>query len=731
MSKLHEISDTAALKKLKNYAKGTNKFAVHVGDFARKKAALYERFAADLRNLTLAADLDAEFNFKPQGTFLAATWDSVKNAADEEATCIEELAKDVASTASAYVKHFSTHRQTLKLVFQDMAECRDGISRLNAVCEKARMSNDACFRAKANAEQSPSGMMKKISDSAFIGKYFQKMTQDRAVATDEMTKRSHNDYIMQLAAANVQRRKYFDLDLPEQLDTVQLLQNQICGEVSQMLCGFSDILRESFMQRAEKQTEIAARAMEINADHDISFWIGQLDTTQSSEPEVIEYAPPMVDGKNIGLGSKVTTDGEEQEQLGQQMWALDAEISNLATKFKAKNKEALACEQMYEVYSQTPSFGPANEAFKQLYNAKRLCRNIQTTMQRNQAVISQLQIASVTPKQGDQTAEAAVSKLSTAPSIMSKLGGGSSGSAPSSAGSVSGLLSWTSRKKPANKSADRSSMVSEIDDVEDWDDDNDFGMYDANAITAVPPTVPEGETSAGGFSAVALYDYAPQNEDELELHTGDQVEVTGTSDEWWTGVIGSCVGIFPAAYARQCDASFDYKYRALYDYTAANDEELSVAEGDLLAVQNQTDDGWSTVVSLDGTNTGMVPTNYVQHVADGLPQATDDADADGAAATGAAHNSTPAAAEEAARGTDLDAPPSDSQSDASGSQGDAPVPTSPVPPPPVLHGAKASLPIPRASIAAAAENAQDGGDGSNIVSNSVLDSLLGDSDEDA
>jgi len=127
----------------------------------------------------------------------------------------------------------------------------------------------------------------------------------------------------------------------------------------------------------------------------------------------------------------------------------------------------------------------------------------------------------------------------------------------------------------------------------------------------------------------------------------------------------------------------------------------------------------------------MVPTNYVQHVADGLPQATDDADADGAAATGAAHNSTPAAAEEAARGTDLDAPPSDSQSDASGSQGDAPVPTSPVPPPPVLHGAKASLPIPRASIAAAAENAQDGGDGSNIVSNSVLDSLLGDSDEDA
>ena len=68
-------------------------------------------------------------------------------------------AEDVSTNASAYVKHFSIHRQTLKLVFQDMAECRNGISRLNTVCDKARVSNDACFRARASAAEEPSGVV--------------------------------------------------------------------------------------------------------------------------------------------------------------------------------------------------------------------------------------------------------------------------------------------------------------------------------------------------------------------------------------------------------------------------------------------------------------------------------------------------------------------------------------------------------------------------------------------
>ena len=45
----------------------------------------------------------------------------------------------------------------------------------------------------------------------------------------------------------------------------------------------------------------------------------------------------------------MTTEGGEQQQLGEQLWALDADISDLAGKFKIKHKEAMACEQMYVI----------------------------------------------------------------------------------------------------------------------------------------------------------------------------------------------------------------------------------------------------------------------------------------------------------------------------------------------------------------------------------------------
>ena len=50
-----------------------------------------------------------------------------------------------------------------------------------------------------------------------------------------MTLRSHNDYLMQLTAANVQRRKYFDLDLPELLDSIQELHGNILNDTSSMV----------------------------------------------------------------------------------------------------------------------------------------------------------------------------------------------------------------------------------------------------------------------------------------------------------------------------------------------------------------------------------------------------------------------------------------------------------------------------------------------------------------
>jgi len=54
------------------------------------------------------------------------------------------------------------------------------------------------------------------------------------------------------------------------------------------------------------------------------------------------------------------------------------------------------------------------------------------------------------------------------------------------------------------------------------------------------------------------------------------------------------------------------KYIAIYDYTAADDDEVSFIEGDVIVNGEHIDDGWMTgTVSRTG-ETGMLPSNYVE-----------------------------------------------------------------------------------------------------------------------
>lgn len=51
----------------------------------------------------------------------------------------------------------------------------------------------------------------------------------------------------------------------------------------------------------------------------------------------------------------------------------------------------------------------------------------------------------------------------------------------------------------------------------------------------------------------ALYDYAAQEPDELELHKGDLILVASRDDDWWRGSLGSRSGEFPSNYVEVID----------------------------------------------------------------------------------------------------------------------------------------------------------------------------------
>ena len=48
--------------------------------------------------------------------------------------------------------------------------------------------------------------------------------------------------------------------------------------------------------------------------------------------------------------------------------------------------------------------------------------------------------------------------------------------------------------------------------------------------------------------ARALYDYAAERDDELSLYEGAVIEVLSQEGEWWLGCIGDAHGAFPSNY---------------------------------------------------------------------------------------------------------------------------------------------------------------------------------------
>ena len=58
-----------------------------------------------------------------------------------------------------------------------------------------------------------------------------------------------------------------------------------------------------------------------------------------------------------------------------------------------------------------------------------------------------------------------------------------------------------------------------------------------------------------------------------------------------------------------------YRYRALYNYKPHNDDEVELAEGDLLYVMEMCDDGWFVGTSQRTGIFGTFPGNYVERAA--------------------------------------------------------------------------------------------------------------------
>ncbi|KAI9775663.1 MAG: cytoskeletal protein binding protein [Candelina submexicana] len=117
----------------------------------------------------------------------------------------------------------------------------------------------------------------------------------------------------------------------------------------------------------------------------------------------------------------------------------------------------------------------------------------------------------------------------------------------------------------------------------------------------------------------ALYDYAPQGENELAIQEGELLYVLekSTEDDWWKAKKRAAAdeeeeptGLIPSNYVEEAKPL--HQAKALFDYSRQTAEELSFAEDAILSVYDTSDSDW-TLVGSQG-EFGFAPANYIESI---------------------------------------------------------------------------------------------------------------------
>ncbi|CAH2071536.1 unnamed protein product, partial [Iphiclides podalirius] len=154
------------------------------------------------------------------------------------------------------------------------------------------------------------------------------------------------------------------------------------------------------------------------------------------------------------------------------------------------------------------------------------------------------------------------------------------------------------------------------------------GMFPDNFVTIHTEHGTSRSVGAQGRCR-AVFSYQPANPDELPLCVGDVLEVLGEVEEgWWQGRRQGRVGVFPSNFVVMLEPPqpappfepapalppkpVKEQCRVLFPYTAVNEDELTLAEGDVVTIvsKDAPDRGWWRG-ELHG-RVGLFPDNFVQ-----------------------------------------------------------------------------------------------------------------------
>ncbi|XP_047214657.1 SH3 and cysteine-rich domain-containing protein 2-like [Girardinichthys multiradiatus] len=112
---------------------------------------------------------------------------------------------------------------------------------------------------------------------------------------------------------------------------------------------------------------------------------------------------------------------------------------------------------------------------------------------------------------------------------------------------------------------------------------------------------------------VALYRFLPQEQNDLELHPGDRVQVTDDSnEEWWKGKSGDRIGFFPANFVQRVRPG-ERVWRVVQG-SPGNREKGHMAVRESQICVGKREDGEMFLKLSSGKKRGLVPADSIEEI---------------------------------------------------------------------------------------------------------------------
>ncbi|CAO3600027.1 unnamed protein product [Absidia cylindrospora] len=117
----------------------------------------------------------------------------------------------------------------------------------------------------------------------------------------------------------------------------------------------------------------------------------------------------------------------------------------------------------------------------------------------------------------------------------------------------------------------------------------------------------------------ALYDYEPQTDEEVAFKEDDILYILENDDpDWWKAQLKTAsfdqvgpIGLVPSNYIDEAEPIGTVK--AMFDYQAQQEEELTFQEDDIMVLYENDDPDWFLVKSREG-QIGLAPSNYIETI---------------------------------------------------------------------------------------------------------------------